>query len=54
MESGEGAEVLVGAAAIWEHLQQLNRDVRAREHLRNDEKVCFCGLGGGLGGGGGG
>lgn len=36
---GEACEVLVGAAAIREHLQQLNRDVRAREHLRNDEKV---------------
>lgn len=42
MESGEGAtEVLVGAAAIREHLQQLNRDVRAREHLRNDERVSW-------------
>lgn len=39
MESGECTEVLVGAASIREHLQQLNRDVRAREHLRNDEKV---------------
>jgi len=38
MEHAEG-ESLVGAAAIREHLQQLNRDVRAREHMRNDEKV---------------
>lgn len=38
MEHAEG-ETLVGAAAIREHLQQLNRDVRAREHMRNDEKV---------------
>lgn len=39
IDSGECTEVLVGAASIREHLQQLNRDVRAREHMRNDEKV---------------
>jgi hypothetical protein len=50
MDSAEGCtEVLVGAAAIREHLQQLNRNVRAREHMRNDEKV---GVEGGGGGGG--
>jgi hypothetical protein len=52
MDSAEGCtEVLVGAAAIREHLQQLNRNVRAREHMRNDEKVGigFCLF---LGGGG--
>lgn len=45
---GDCTEVLVGAAAIRQHLQQLNRDVRAREHMRNDEKVRaavgFCGF----------
>jgi hypothetical protein len=48
MDSAEGCtEVLVGAAAIREHLQQLNRNVRAREHMRNDEKVGVEGGGGG-------
>jgi hypothetical protein len=36
-----GARVVTvrGAAAIKEQLQQLNRDVRGREHLRSDEQV---------------
>jgi hypothetical protein len=39
IDSTDCTEVLVGAASIRQHLQQLNRDVRAREHMRNDEKV---------------
>lgn len=31
--------VLTGAQEIREYLQQLNRDVRSREHLRSDDQV---------------
>jgi hypothetical protein len=36
---GSGDNKLRGAEQIREHLQQLNRDARSREHMRSDDQV---------------